>query len=72
VAVTTEEISTVRGDDLKVTLFAHADEDPTILVTLIDHDESLVPTAEFTLYEAAALRDTLRRLCEEGLRAVSR
>jgi hypothetical protein len=69
-AVTTEEMSTVHGDDLQVTLFTHAGEEPTILVTVRDRDESRVPTAEFTLYEAAALRDTLRRLCEEGLRAV--
>jgi hypothetical protein len=68
-AVTTEKFSTLRGDDLQVTLFTHAGEEPTILVTVIDHDESLVPTAEFTLAEAGELREVLRSLCEQALRA---
>lgn len=68
-AVTTEKFSTLRGDDLQVTLFTHPGEKPTILVTVIDHDESIVPTAEFTLAEAGELREVLRQLCEEGLRS---
>lgn len=68
-AVATEKIRTLRGDELQITLFTHADEEPTILVTLTDADDTIVPTAEFTLAEAGALRDTLRRLCEDGWRA---
>jgi len=67
-AVTTEKFSTLRGDDLQVTLFQHAGQDPSILVTVIDHDECLVPTAEFTLAEVGELREVLRRLCEHALR----
>ena len=69
VAVTTEQYGTSRGDVLQVTLFTHADERPTILVTVIDHDDSIVPTAEFTLEEMGDLRELLRRLCELGQRA---
>jgi len=68
-AVTTEELQTVRGDDVKVTLFTHAGEASTILLTVVDNDECPVPTAEFTLAEAARLRDLLRRFCEEGQRS---
>jgi hypothetical protein len=67
-AVTTEKFPTLRGDDVQVTLFTHPGEEPTILLTVIDHDESPVPTAEFTLAEAGELRDLLRRLCEQGQR----
>lgn len=68
-AVATEKIRTLRGDELQITLFTHADEEPTILVTVSDADDTVVPTAEFTLAEAGAFRDTLRRLCEEGWRS---
>lgn len=68
-AVTSEKILTLRGDDVMVTLFTHAGEDPTILVTVIDHDESPIPTAEFTLTEAGDLRELLRRFCEQGQKA---
>jgi hypothetical protein len=68
-AVTTEKFSTIRGDDLQVTLFTHPGEDPTILVTVIDHDDTIVPTAEFTLGEVGELRELLRRLCESALLA---
>lgn len=71
-AVQTEEFKTARGDDLKVTLFTHVGEEPTILVTVIDHDESVVPTAEFTLEEMGALRELFRQLCEVGQRSGSR
>lgn len=67
-AVKTEKFSTLRGDELMVTLFTHAGEEPTILVTLIDHDDTAVPTAEFTLREAGEVRELLRRLCEQGQR----
>ncbi len=68
-AVTTKEFGTLRGDVVKVTLFAHAGEEPTILVTVIDHDDTIVPTAEFTLEEMGDLRELFRRLCEQGQRA---
>lgn len=67
-AVTTEEFSTIRGDELKVTLFTHPGEAPSILLTVIDHDESVVPTAEFTFHEVGNFREVLRRLCEQGQR----
>jgi hypothetical protein len=70
-AVTTETFWTLRDDRLQVTLFAHADEEPTILLTVTDHDDSLVPTAEFTLGEAGEFRDLLRKLCEQGQRYAS-
>lgn len=67
-AVKTEKFSTLRGDELMVTLFTHSGEDPTILVTVIDHDDTPIPTAEFTLREAGEVRELLRRLCEQGQR----
>jgi hypothetical protein len=70
-AVESEKFRTLRGDELVVTLFTHAGEDPTIMVTLSDADDTPVPTAEFTLKEAGAFRDSLRRLCEEGWRSTS-
>jgi hypothetical protein len=69
VAVTTEQYWTLRDDAVQVTLFTHADEEPTILLTVVDHDDSVVPTAEFTLSEAGEFRDLLRKLCEEGQRS---
>lgn len=71
-AVTTEKFSTLRGDDLQVTLFTHAGEEPTILLTVIDHDESIIPTAEFTLEEMGSVRELLRKLSEVGQREMQR
>ena len=68
-AVATEKIRTLRGDELQVTLFTNAGEEPSILITLTDADESIVPTAEFSLDEAGQFRDILRKLCEDGLRS---
>lgn len=61
---------TFRGDRVAITLFTHADEEPTILISILDADDSVVPTAEFTLPEAGDLRDALRALCEEGTKGV--
>jgi hypothetical protein len=71
-AVTTKEFGTLRGDVVKVTAFAYAGEEPTILLTVIDHDDTIVPTAEFTLREAGEFRELFRSLCEVGQRAGTR
>jgi len=68
VTVTTVRIPTRRGDVVVLSLFDHAGEDPSILVSIDDADDTCVPTAEFTLSEAGAFRDELRRLCEVGAR----
>ena len=57
-------LSTLRGDEVTVTLFQHGDEDPTVMITVDDADDSAVPTAEFTLSEVAELREILRKLEE--------
>lgn len=67
-AVTTEELRTVRGDEIKVTLFEHAGEAPSILVTVVDSDRCLIPTAELSLTEVAEFRELLRKLCEQSER----
>jgi hypothetical protein len=59
-------VHTARGDTIMLTLFINPGEDPSILVSVFDADESPIPTAEFTLPEAGELRDELRRLCERG------
>jgi hypothetical protein len=61
-------VSTRRGDEVTVTLFDHAGQPPTVLISVADADESRVPTAEFTLAEAADLREAIRRLCEGAAR----
>lgn len=67
-AVTTKEFGTLRGDVVKVTLFEHCGEPPSILVTLIDADDTVPPTAEFTIGEAAEVREVLRKFCEQAQR----
>jgi hypothetical protein len=69
VGVDTRDVSTRRGDMVRLSLFTHAGEDPTILVSVLDCDDSAIPTAELTLPEAGELRDRLRALCELGTRA---
>ena len=71
-SVETHEIETVRGDRIVVTLFMHPGERPSIMVTIDDVDESLVPTAELTIPEAADLREALRKLSEATARATIR
>ena len=59
-------VRTERGDCIDVTLFTHASERPAILLSVTDADDSRVPTAEFTLTEAADLREAVRQLCERA------
>ncbi len=66
-SVTSVRIPTRRGDVVMLSLFDHGGE-PSILVTIDDADDTCTPTAEFTLAEAGAFRDELRRLCEAGAR----
>jgi len=68
VSVETSEVRTSRGDAVVLTLFDHAGEDPTILLSVLDADDTPVPTAEFTFAEAALLREELRRMCERVVR----
>jgi hypothetical protein len=68
VAVHQSSVTTERGDQVILTLFTHAGEEPTILVSVIDADNSAHPTAEFTLPDAGEFRDLLRKLCEQGSR----
>lgn len=63
---------TDRGDDVVLTLFTHAGQPPSVLVSIRDADASPVPTAEFTLAEAGRFRDVLRRACELGVQAADR
>jgi hypothetical protein len=67
-AVRQVELCTVRGDRIVVSLFTHADEVPSILISIVDADNTVVPTAELLLPEAGQFRDSLRELCEEGAR----
>lgn len=62
------ELRTDRGDEVTTTLFYPAGQPPSILVTVNDGDDSLVPTVELTLAEAAELESTLRVLREEAHR----
>jgi len=62
-------IRTGRGDELLVTLFDHAGEPPSILISVLDADDHAVPTAELTIVEAADLREVLRKFCEATVRA---
>ena len=66
------ELQTRRGDGVLVTLFQHAGEHPTILVSVSDADDTTIPTAEFTLQEAAELREILRKFCELASRGQRR
>jgi hypothetical protein len=56
-------IRTERGDEIFVTLMDHGPE-PTVLVSLVDADDTKIPTAEFTITEAAELREILRKFGE--------
>lgn len=58
------ELSTARGDAVMVTLFAHPGEAATVLLSVRDADESLVPTVEFTIDEVTELREVLRKMAE--------
>ena len=61
------EQTTRRGDRLVVTLIDEAGAEPTILLTVDDVDQTPLPTVELTIDETAALRETLRALCERAL-----
>lgn len=69
-AVKTHELRTTRGDHVAITLFTHAGEAPTILVTVLDADGCAVPTAEFTIREAAEFRDLLRELSVDAAKGL--
>lgn len=69
-AVEQRTILTARGDRLTLSLFTHAGEDATVMVTVDDADDSVAPTAEFTMAEAGEFREALRALCERGSRHV--
>ena len=61
--------ATVRaatGDEIVVTLSWLGDE-PTIMLSVLDVDDTSIPTAEMTLREASELRETIRKLCEEAV-----
>ncbi len=60
------EFPTFRGDRILLNFFCHSDEKPTLLISIMDADESLIPTAELTLPEAGRFRDLIRELCTEG------
>ena len=60
-------IRTERGDDVVLTL-SWLDDQPRVLMTIVDADDTPLPTAEPTLAEVGALRDTMRELCERGVR----
>ena len=49
------EIHTVRGDDVVVTRVDQAGEPSTILISVSDADNSVVPTVELTMFETGLL-----------------
>lgn len=57
-------LATRRGDEVTMTLFAHPGEAASLLISVADADDSVVPTAEFTIAEAGELRELLRELLE--------
>ena len=61
-------IHTERGDDVVVTLMDFAGQPPTVLFTLHDAGGTALPTAEFTMAEAADLREAIRKLSEGAAR----
>lgn len=67
-AVTPHEFHTESGDTIRLHLFVDSTGDPEIFLTVLDVDESQVPTVRLSLREAGAFRDVLRRLCECGQR----
>lgn len=66
-SVESTTIRTRRGDEITVTMFKHCGEEPTVMLSVIDADDTKVPTAEFTLREAGELREVIRRLCERAV-----
>lgn len=68
-AIESLKISTARGDSAHLTLMLLAGDPPSILIQIDDVDDTVCPTAEFTLKEAASLREALRQLCEHGQKA---
>lgn len=65
------KIHTRRGDTVTVSLMQLADEEPTLLFTLDDPDDTPIPTAEFTIREAAELREVMRKFSEMATRTKS-
>lgn len=61
-------LTTRRGDGIAVVAISEPGVDPTILVTLDDVDGCPLPTAEFTIAEAAQLREAIRSICEQLVR----
>jgi hypothetical protein len=59
-------IGTAAGDDVVVTL-SWRGEEPAIMISVVDGEETPIPTAELTLREAAELREQIRRLCERAV-----
>jgi hypothetical protein len=66
------QVRTARGDLIMMALVTHSGEKPSIIVSIDDADDTLIPTAEFTLPEAGDLRDVLRQLCEAGTQGEGR
>lgn len=56
------QFETERGDIVTVTLITSERRRSTILVTIDDADDNVLPTAELTLAEAERLADELGRL----------
>lgn len=59
-------VETSRGDTVTIQLVTPDNGDATILVSLDDVDECVMPTAEFTIQEAAEFRELLRQACESA------
>lgn len=59
-------VETSRGDTVHVQLVTPDNGDATILVSLDDADDCVMPTAEFTIKEAADFRELLRQACESA------
>lgn len=66
-SVEQRHLRTARGDDVVVTLFMHAGEAPSIMLTVDDGDDTVRPTVEFTIAEAAEFRDVLRQFSERSV-----
>lgn len=59
-------VETRRRDTVTVQLVTPDNGDATILVSLDDADDCVMPTAEFTVAEAADFREILRQACESA------
>jgi hypothetical protein len=68
--VTVEQavIATSRGDRITVTLMDFPGQPPTMLLTVDDVDDTVVPTATLTASESAELREAIRSLWERAAR----